>query len=370
MKIAFLIRSLEIGGAERQLSLLASGLKKKGHDVSVLVFYGGGPLEAELIKDNIRIINLKKKGRWDIALFLIKFFHSIKIVQPDVVYSFLTVSNLIAVLSRIVFPSIKIVWGLRASNMDLQQYDWLSRFSGYLEKKLAFLAQAVIANSYTGRDYANKIGFSAKSISVIPNGIALSRFYPDASLGMELRSRWGIGETEQLIGMIARIDPMKDYPTFLRAAAILARKRKEVRFVCVGRGSEQEKSQLKMLIKHLDLEQKVILCEEQLAPEKAYNALDLFCLSSSFGEGFSNVVGEAMACGLTCVATDVGDAALILGEYGKVVPIKDPDSLATALDNMLEQKFDKKLVRERIQDNFSIEKMIQTTEKVLQGLLV
>jgi len=366
MKIIFLIRSLEQGGAERQLILLAQALKKRGHPVTVFVFYGGGLLEQELIASQVDLVVLEKKGRWDFVAFIRRLLLEIKKQKPDVLYSFLTISNLFSLLCRLFFPSMKIIWGLRASNMDLSYYDWTSRCSYLIEKKLAFLADSVIANSYAGKEYALQSGFSKKVINVIPNGIDVSRFKINPSIRKELRNRWNIAEDEKLVGMIARFDPMKDYHTFFETASLLTRRREHIRFLCKGRGPSATIVFLKKKAEELNLSQKMIWIEEGEDSERVYNALDLFCLTSAFGEGFSNVLGEAMACGIPCVATHVGDAALILGGLGEIVPIRSPEIMAEKCDHLLSIKVDPYGLRQRIIDNFSVESMVQKTEGVLK----
>jgi glycosyltransferase involved in cell wall biosynthesis len=100
----------------------------------------------------------------------------------------------------------------------------------------------------------------------------------------------------------------------------------------------------------------------------AYNALDLL-VNSSYGEGFSNVLGEAMACGVPCVATDVGDSGLVIGDAGWLVPPKDPVALKTAMQRALDRKPCAAEIRRRIVDQFSVNSLVTNTEHVLSTLL-
>jgi glycosyltransferase involved in cell wall biosynthesis len=97
-----------------------------------------------------------------------------------------------------------------------------------------------------------------------------------------------------------------------------------------------------------------------------YNALDIVC-SPSYSQRFNNVVGEAMACGVPCVVTDVGDPVKIVGDLGMVVPPGDPQMLANALRTMLEKRheIEPHQLRERIVRQFSVETMVEATEKIL-----
>ena len=127
--ILFLVRSLDRGGAERQLIVLAKGLASRGHAVSVAVFYGGGVYENELAEAGIRVINLGKTGRWNILLFLNRLMRLLRKERPTVLHSYLGVPNILAAALKPLLPGTRIVWGVRASNVDLSHYDWLLRLA-------------------------------------------------------------------------------------------------------------------------------------------------------------------------------------------------------------------------------------------------
>jgi len=177
-----------------------------------------------------------------------------------------------------------------------------------------------------------------------------------------------------LIGIVARLDPMKDHHTFLRAAAILANSRADARFVCIGAGPERYTSDLKTLAGEFGLGDKVIwpglILHDMPA---AYNALDICCSSSSYGEGTSNAIAEAMACGVPCVVTDVGDSELIVGETGILVPPQNPEALSAGWVAMAERlSGDPELpyaVRERIESRFSLAALVRKTSETLLDIL-
>jgi len=208
---------------------------------------------------------------------------------------------------------------------------------------------------------------------VIQNGIDTTHFAPDLKAGLRLRASWQVPEGSILIGIVGRLDPIKDHPTFLRAAAILAGSRPDVRFVCIGGGPEEYARDLKNLAYDLGLRDKVIwpgfITKDMAA---AYNALDL-CSSSSYGEGLSNAVAEAMACGVPCVVTDVGDSPLIVGDTGVVVPPKNPDALAAGWAAMIERLAGnpglRAAARKRIESKLSAETLVANVSKILLGLL-
>ncbi|GAX92060.1 glycosyltransferase [Effusibacillus lacus] len=373
MKILFLIRSLQFGGAERQLVTLAKGLHQKGLNVGVTVFYPGGPLQAELHEVGIQVIVLEKRGRWDLVGFFMKLIQTIRAFQPDILHGYLGVPNILTVLLKPIFPKVKMVWGVRASFMDLEKYDWLIKTLYKIECKLSRFADLIIANSYAGMEYSIKQGFPAQKMIVVPNGINMEQFGLDLESKNQMRRVWGISEDETLIGMVGRLDPMKDHSTFLKAATLLVKEITNVRFVCVGEGPLDYKRQLQEEAETLGLSKHLLWIGNVNDMSAVYNALDILTLSS-YGEGFPNVIGEAMACGVPCVVTEVGDSARIVGDTGVVVPPKSPDQLAEGLKAMLNRLDGNRAdisrkVRERIVSEFSSEILFQRTVEALRRLL-
>ena len=375
IRLFLLIRSLNVGGAERQLIELVKGLDKNIFIITVGVFYHEGPLIEE-IKDihGINVISLNKRGRWDIIRFVFRFIKLLKTLQPDILYSFLPDANLVGLISGKIARVKQIVWGVRASNMDISRYDWLAGISLRLSSFLARFPDAIIANSYVGRSFHESIGYSNKRFYVIHNGINAERFKPDRNAGTRVRAEWGIDKKTVLIGIVARMDPMKDHPTFLKAAQNFIQRHNDVCFVCVGDGLVDYKEKLYLLSEELGLRDFVIWAGLRSDMPAMYNALDIVTSTSSFGEGFPNVVGEAMACGVPCVVADVGDSAIIVGETGIVVPPKDTQALADGWRSMLRRLNDKsysikEMARARIVSCYNSEIFIQKTSRIFLSLL-
>jgi glycosyltransferase involved in cell wall biosynthesis len=373
LRIALLIRSLNYGGAEMQLTILANGLAQMGHPVSVFVFYPNGPL-CERLSPEVVVRCLGKRGRWDVMGFLRSLFQVLHEEQPDVLYSFLPVANLMACLARLCSPRLRLVWGVRASDMDLARYDWLSKLTYWLERRFSRYPRLIISNSGAGRRYAVSRGFPDDGrFIVIPNGIDVDRFQPEAGQPSAVRAEWGVSPGEILVGIVARLDPMKDYPNFLQAAARVERAEPGVRFVSVGAGPEDYAAVLKEHARSLGLEKRIIWAGPRSDVSAVYNALDLLVSSSAFGEGFSNVLGEAMASRVPCVATDVGDAREILGDSGVVVPPSNPEALASGILALLDRSRLERAslaasARKRIAENFSTEAMVRRTEAALVSM--
>lgn len=369
MKIVFLARSLGLGGAERQLVELAKGLHHRGHDVSVAVFYSGHPLDADLERAGVPLHDLGKRGRWDVAGFAARLLGLIRAERPDILHSYLSVPNMLAAISAPLLRSTAIVWGVRASNLRVEHYDWLTRLTERTGVLLARGADRILVNSAAGFAHHVRIGYPESRMRVIYNGIDTERFVRDARRGSALRVNWGVPANSILIGLVGRLDPMKGHRIFFEAASRIAAIRSDVRFVCAGSGNPPFTAELRRHVDALELADRMIWQEALPDPVPVYSALDGLCSASIFGEGFSNVIAEAMACGVPCVVTDVGDSARIVQYPRYVARVGDVGSLHEAMIALL-QDIDRGLVdrmalRDRIVKDFSVDRLITRTESAL-----
>ncbi len=362
MTIMFLVRSLDHGGAERQMILLAKGLRARGHDIIVALFYGGWPDEQELRDAGVRVVHLEKHSRWDLFSFATRLIRLVRKERPSILHGYHGTPNLMSLVPKPFCPGTKIVWGLRCANMDWHHYDWAVAPLAKLTVWLSRWADAHIANSKAGVTHHIAMGYPARKLICIPNGIDTDRFAPDPTSRIFVRREWGIGDDERLVGLIARLDPMKGHRLFLDAAARLAKLNRHVKFVCVGDGPVLYRDELQQHARTLGLEHHLLWAGIRTDMPAVYNALDLV-VSSSSGEGLSNALSEAMACGIPCVATDVGDSAWLVGSTGAMVPPNDPEALAQAMQRTLSgPRPDAAMIRRRVSDHLSAETLITTTE--------
>jgi len=358
------VRSLETGGAEVQLATLAKNLDRDAFVVTVFCFYPKGSLLEELRGEGIRVVSLRKRGRWDLVAFFRRLRAEMMMVQPDVIHSFMGPPNLLAVLLKRSLPETKVIWGIRSSRMYFADYDYSWRIVFALERFLSARADRIVANSFAGCDDIASFGFHPGSLHVVPNGIDVDRFIPSGSARVKLRAEWNVAPDQPLIGLVARLDSKKDHANFLKAAALLAAERTGVRFVCVGADGRQDRRELQAMAQDLGLGERIIWPGYSDRVEAVYPALDVNTLSSAYGEGFPNCIAEAMAAGVPCVVTDVGDSARIVGDYGSVVPPRDPAALAGGWRRLLDLSDDDKEslarnCRTTIQDNYSQSVMVQ-----------
>jgi glycosyltransferase involved in cell wall biosynthesis len=252
-------------------------------------------------------------------------------IRAEVLYSCLPTENVVAALVRLFMPSLRVIWAIRASNMDLGDAEWASRSIYAAVDKLAFASDLVIFNSSEGRRHHEARGMRARRSLVIPNGFDCELFRRNEVAARDFRRSLTLRPGTKLVGIVARIDPIKDHAFFLDAAAELGRLAPElpVAFVCVGGGAAPLVDTLRERARALGLSGRVHWVDDRRDLPAIYSALDVATLTSK-GEGFPNVVAEAMLCGTPCVTTDVGDARLIVGSHGAIVRSRDSAELARA----------------------------------------
>jgi glycosyltransferase involved in cell wall biosynthesis len=366
--ILLLTRALDTGGAQRQLIELAIGLKRAGWRVAVATFYPGGTLENRVGAAGIRIFSLDKRGRWDVLPFLWRFVKLMRAERPHFAKGYLVMSNLLLAALRPALGHTRVVWGVAASEMDLNDYDWLAKVEFRLSVLCSRWAHLIIANSEAGGRYHVTQGYPSERMVVIPNGIDVEQFSPDATAREHIRREWGLAPNEVLIALVGRVDPVKDHANFLHAAAAVAAARPQTRFVCVGPHSGAYSHKMAVLADTLGLRPRLIWAGDRSDMSRVYNAFDLL-VSSSRSEGLPNVVAEAMATGVPCVVTDVGDSARLVGPHGWVCPPGDSRALAASIVQALDAlPGEPVLGRQRICDEFSTDALVRHTAEHLYRL--
>lgn len=370
MRTLFVAQALQRGGAERQLVTLARGLSQRGDDVSVVVFYGGGPLEPELREAGVIVVDLAKRSRWNVVGPLVNLVRQVRRVGPDIVHSYLVVPNLVVALLKPFFAGSRIVWGVRQSSLDYSYYDSFARFTLLATSLVARLADAIIVNSQAGLRYHLQLLYPSNRMVVVANGVDTDHYRPKTAGRDAVRAEWGVSSDELLVGMVARLDPMKDHRTFVEAAALVSKRRPNSRFVCVGMASSAARAPLEALAEERGIRERLLWAGPRSDMPEVYSALDVMCLSSSMGEGFPNAVAEAMSCGIPCLVTDVGDAADVVGDTGVVVDRGSPGQLADGMCSLMERlRGDRAIAalaaRNRVVSCFSAETLVSRTADIL-----
>ena len=369
-RVLFLVRSLDVGGAQRQLVELATGLHRAGWTITVVTFYGEAALEAPLKQAGVPIICLNKQGRWDVIPFMWRLVQTIRRHRPHIVHGSIDMCNVLLAIVRPFIKKARIAWSVAASDMDLRCYDRLARVEFRLGVLLSRFADLIICNSAAGRAYHIERGYRSDRMIVIPNGVDVERFKPDSAARSAVRTEWRVTAHEKLVGIVGRLDAMKDHRNFLNAAAQVVAVRQDVRFVCVGDGPGGYRKELLGLATRLGLDDRLIWAGERNDMWRVYNALDL-AVSSSVSEGLPNVIAEAMSSGVPCVVTDVGDSAALVGDLGWICPSRDSAALAQGIVRALSAlPADSILLRQRICAHYSAVALVERTAAHFCSLFV
>jgi glycosyltransferase involved in cell wall biosynthesis len=373
VKLLFVIPRLDVGGAQRQLCILADGLRAAGHRVQVATLVPGGAFQADLCAAGVPVIRLGQRERPSLRL-LTRLVSLLDRERPDVVHSYLPSANVLTALAKGFRPGTSVVWGLRLTEGDSRPYTTRHRITYWLEGRLPWSGDLMIANSPSVRQAAIARGLPASRIRVIPNGFDADCFQPDAEGRKRVRAQWGVAQSERVIGLVGRLDPMKGHDVFLDAARRLSVTDTTLRFVCVGPDPYDLRDEFKERARILGLSTRLSWHGPESRMREVYSALDILCSASVFGEGFPNTIAEAILCGVPCVATDVGHSKSLVHGVGALVAPGDAHALANACRTLLrrsatEASAARRQGRKRIADQFPVGKLVARTEAALNALL-
>jgi glycosyltransferase involved in cell wall biosynthesis len=283
-------------------------------------------------------------------------------------------ADLIGGIAARLAGGIPVAWGLRQSDLSREGNKRLTILIAKMCARLSrWLPDSIICCSEASRKAHTALGYAAEKMVVIPNGYDLGMFRPDSAAREAIRKELQLSNETPVVGLVARFDPQKDHCNFVRAASLLHQDMPDVQFVLCGHGVDWENTQLTTWIEEAGIRSRFHLLGSRNDIPKLTAAFDIACLAS-FSEGFPNVVSEAMSCGVPCVVTDVGDAALIVGQTGIVVPPKNPDALATALRKMVDLGPEGRshlgmAARQRIIEQFNLPQIVARYETLFQELV-
>lgn len=360
IKVLHVISGLESGGAEKMLLRLALCSNMNSTSYHILSLSGYGALGKDFISAGIPLYTISMKQHRISWRDIVAMGKIMKMVDPDVVQTWMFHADFIGGLIARFWLNKPVVWNLRQSD-TLDDKLIKKLLANVVNRVLSYFVPKVIVccGMHVKNLYQSK-GYCSKKLIVIPNGYDTSSFCIDPKRRFSVRTSRALLDSHIVIGVVGRFHPMKDHLNFVRAAQIVSDTLSEARFVFCGNGLDDKNKELMGWIDSVGLpKDRCIFLGEQAIMREVYPMLDLLVSSSRSGEGFPNVIAEAMASGVPCVATDIGGSAEVIGREDLIVPPSRSDLLADAIIKIvnLNPEERKALVQEaraRIVDKYSI----------------
>jgi glycosyltransferase involved in cell wall biosynthesis len=372
IRVLHVITGLNTGGAEIMLYRLLSRMDRSRFSNVVISLTGRGKLADAIEKLQVPVVSLEMGTVYGFFGGLKCLIRQLRKYRPHVIQTWLYHADLAGLIAQRFVAKSRLCWNLRCAELSkgdissstLALRRVLSLFSG--------VPDVVMVNSDSGQRAHQALGYRPRRWAVLHNGFDTESCHPDPAARAAMRKELGVSDNVQLVGLIARFDPLKDHANFIRAARLLVAGRPQVRFVLAGHGVDAQNTYLNREIQNANLNGRCYLLSERKDVPRIMAALDLV-VSASYSEGFPNTIGEAMACGIPCVATDAGDSAFLIGDTGLIVPPRDSQALARACGMLLDMAAVQRIAmgdaaRKRIEQLFSLKVVTDQYQRIYEEL--
>lgn len=372
MKLVMVISGLGIGGAELSLLNIVEKLHGKVQ-IQVVSLSQSGPVGKRLLDMGVHVETLNMKSFLSSIPAFFRLVKLLREINPDVVHTWMYHADCIGGLAARCARVPGVVWSLHSSNLKPGMVKLSTRF---LVKICAIISWVVphkiISCSQISSKVHKAIGYDSRKIVLIPNGIDVFRFTRHESARFSVRRELGLSPETMIIGVIGRFDVQKNHVGFFEASGFLHKKYPTVHFLLAGSGIDAANDIIRDAMTAVGVESVTHLLGVRDDIPRLMSALDVL-VSSSDGEAFPLVLGEAMACGVPCVVTNVGDSALIVGDTGSVVAPGDMEGLAAAIENIILLPPDERNIlgqraRMRINENFNMLDILTRYERIYYEL--
>ena len=374
-KITFVITDLGTGGAEMMLYKLLCRLDRDRFSAEVISLLDEGPLQERIqgLGIPVKVLGMRR-GRPDPRKVLL-LSRMLRESRPDLVQTWMYHADLMGGLAAKAAGGLPVVWNIRNGTLEpgasRSMTLWTARLCALISR---FLPSKIVCCAHSALEIHRRMGYRGRKMVVIPNGFDVELFRPDPQAARSVRLELGLDESHPVVGLVARFHPQKDFFNFVAAARHVRDRIPEARFVLCGDGVDWDNGELSEWIEAAGLRPFVHLLGRRTDIPRLTASFDLAVSSSACGEAFSNSLGEAMACAVPCVATDVGDAKWIVADTGKVVPPRNSAALGEAVLELLrlnpeERKDLGGRARGRVLENFTLEVVAELYQSLYAELL-
>jgi len=371
IRILHIVNDLAIGGSEMMLYKLLSRTNRKRFEPIVISLDGIEKLGPDIRQLGIPVHAMGMKPSLLGPLSLLRLIRAIRRLKPDLIQGWMYHGNLAAQLAGMFARRpVAVFWNIRQSLSSLDEEKPNTARAIKLGARLSRWPTKILNNSRMSAAQHNAIGYEAATSVVIPNGFDTDLFAPSEEARRSVRAELGVAQDTFLIGLMGRFHPLKDHATFLRAGALLLRDYPDAQFVLAGKNVDWNNESLRVMVQDLGMVERIHLLGERLDMPRITAALDV-ASSSSCEEGFPNVIGEAMACGIPCVVTDVSDLPWIVGDSGRVVPPRNPEAMANSWKGVIKIGRQERITlgnsaRLRVNEYFSLSSVVAQYEALYE----
>ncbi len=330
--VLHVITGLAVGGAEMALYRLIRQFDGSAYAHTVVALTPGGGMYPRFTEAGIGLVVLDV--RRSPFLHMLRLVRLIRTLRPDIVQTWLYHADFLGGLAARLAGNRNVIWGIRTTDVN----GGCARSTTLLRQACAWLSRRVphtiVCVAEAARRSHCAVGYDAGRMVVVANGFDLAALGAGHAQRDALRAACGFASGDVVLGTLGRFNLDKDHANFVAAAARLAGLHPRLRFLMVGKDLDSGNTELMGWIAAAGLVGRFVLLGERADVAACLSAMDIFCLSSRT-EAFPNVVGEAMAMGLPCVATDVGDVGILMGDTGVIVPRSDPEALAVGVAGLV-----------------------------------